>query len=131
MSFNDYFSIFEIAFSGNSTYLIFKNLNMEQTLPETSIKRIKELLAILDPYALNWKEWTRSESCFLSSLEIKILQNYLLTGSNQQSSIEFNIPESTAASMLNKVERKLRTDFIKFENWLRERSAANNKSKNH
>ncbi len=89
--------------------------------PITSIKKIKELLAVLDPYAESWQEWTASGACFLSKQEITIIQNYILTGSHFPSAEELNISPITAASILNKAKWRLKWCYPKFQRWITER----------
>ncbi len=89
--------------------------------PTPSIKKIKELLAVLDPYAESWQEWTTSGACFLSEQEITIIQNYLLTNSHFPSAIELNISSVTASSILNKAKWRLKWCYPKFQGWLTER----------
>lgn len=89
--------------------------------PTTSIKKIKELLAVLDPYAESWQEWTASGACFLSEQKITIIQNYLLSNSHFSSAIELNISPVTAASILNKAKWRLKWCYPKFQGWFTER----------
>ena len=100
---------------------------MEQPLSKTTIENIRELLALLDPYANTWQAWTQSEECFLSVHEIRIIQNYLLSGSHAQSALEFNIPQSVADIILNRAKQLLQTNFPVFENWLHMHYKPNNK----
>lgn len=68
----------------------------------TSIKKVKELLGVLDPYAELWHEWKVSGACFPTEQEIVIIQTYLLTGSHFTSANQLGISPGTAASILNK-----------------------------
>ncbi len=94
---------------------------MDYCYPKTSIKRVKELIALLEPYSTAWSEWIESGACFLSQREIIIIQNYLLTGSHFKSGSEFNISIITAASILNKSKLQLSWNYGKFLGWLTER----------
>lgn len=87
----------------------------------TPTEKVKELIAILDPYANLWGEWISSGACFLSPDEIKIIQNFLLTGSHYESSKELNISLVTAVSRLNKIKRRLLWYQPKYQRWLTER----------
>ncbi|HEY1040644.1 MAG TPA: hypothetical protein VGF30_14620 [Bacteroidia bacterium] len=91
---------------------------MEQSFSKATIRDIKELLTLLDPYANTWKVWTQSEACFLSPHEIRIIQNYLLTGAHLQSAEEFNIPEFVAEIILNRTKHLLQDNLPAFESWL-------------
>lgn len=86
-----------------------------------STKKVKELITILEPYAAMWQEWTESGACFLSKQEIKILQNYLLSGSCSSSCVEFNISEIIVTDILDQIQVRLRWGSYKFESWLTER----------
>lgn len=94
---------------------------MEFTFSASSVKNIKELITILAPYAPVWYEWTESGACILSKQEIRVLQNYLRTGSHLTSSREFDIPTLSASVMLSRIKLRLCCNTSKFENWLTER----------
>lgn len=87
----------------------------------TSIKKVKELLGVLDPYAEFWHEWKVSGACFLTEQQILIIQNYLLTGSHFSSANELNISPVTAASILNRSIFRLKWNYPVFQGWLTER----------
>ena len=94
---------------------------MEFTFPASSVKNIKELIAILAPYAPVWHEWIESGACILSKQEIRVLQNYLRTGSHLTSSRELDIPALSASVMLSRIKLRLCWNAPKFESWLTER----------
>lgn len=86
----------------------------------SSSKKIKELIAALEPYAPVWQEWIESGGCFLSKKEIKLIKNYLTSGSHFKSASELNVSTITAASMLQKVQFRLFCNYSLFQNWLTE-----------
>lgn len=86
-----------------------------------STRKLKELLAILDPYAELWHEWKVSGACFLTEQEIIIIQNYLLTGSHFPSADQLNISPITAAIILNKSKLRLKWNYPVFQGWITER----------
>lgn len=86
----------------------------------TSIKKVKELLSVLDPYAEFWHEWKVSGACFLTEQEIIIIQNYLITGSHFTSANQLSISPVTAASILNKSILRLRWSYPVFQSWITE-----------
>lgn len=87
----------------------------------TPIQKVKELIAILDPYADLWDEWTSSGACFLTYDDIRIIQNFLLTGSHYSSVEELDISLVTAVSRLNKIKLRLQWYRPKYNLWLTER----------
>src|ERR1700741_2300880 len=91
------------------------------TLAPSCNKKVKELTALLKPYMPVWNEWAESGACFLSKKEIRVLQNYLMTGSHTASALEFNMSALNAAAMLNRIMFRLNLNSPKFQNWLTER----------
>lgn len=94
---------------------------MESGQTTSTLKNIKELIAILEPYAPVWQEWKESGACILSKQEIALLQNYLATGSHLNSCLEFGISISNATDMLNRIKLMLCWDSLKLGSWLTER----------
>lgn len=86
----------------------------------TSIKKVKELLSVLDPYAEFWHEWKVSGACFLTEQEILIIQTYLLTGSHFTAANQLGISPVTAASILNKSILRLKWNYPLFQGWITE-----------
>lgn len=86
-----------------------------------STSKIKGLIAVLEPYAPVWQEWTESGACTLNEKEIRILQNYLVSGSHLPSCKEFNMSELNAADTLDQIQLRLHWGSRKFKAWLTER----------
>lgn len=91
---------------------------MEPVYPKSSIPKLKELIAVLEPYAPVWQEWTKSDECFLNEKEIKVILNYLMTGSHLKSASELNISILDAINTINKAKLRLCVYADKFEGWL-------------
>lgn len=98
---------------------------LNKMIVSTQIQKVKELLALLDPYADLWDEWTSSGACFLTKDDITIVQNFLLTGSHYPSVVELNISLVTAVSRLNKIKLRLEWFRHKHDLWLTERLLTN------
>lgn len=100
---------------------LLKDKNMNLIYPYASIKKVKELIALLEPYAVDWSDWTKSGACILNQKEITIIQNYLLTGSHSVSSVELNLTIATSASILRKTKMRLKWNLPQFQAWQTER----------
>ena len=81
-------------------------------LTPDSASKIKVLIAVLEPYAPVWQEWTESGACTLNEKEIRILQNYLVSGSHLTSCKEFNMSELNAADMLDQIQLRQLLNYI-------------------
>jgi hypothetical protein len=94
---------------------------MTNNLPsDPAIKKVKELIAVLDPYANNWHAWIESGACFLSKDEISIVCFFLMTGSHNMASQELNIPVITVSHMLDKISFRLNSNQGLYQRWLTE-----------
>ncbi|MDQ3191437.1 MAG: hypothetical protein M3Q58_07585 [Bacteroidota bacterium] len=84
-------------------------------------KKVKELMEALEPYSALWSEWIESVACFLTYKEIIIIENYLRTGSYSASSMELSLSTGRAASILVKVQRRLRWNLRNYQSWMTDR----------
>jgi hypothetical protein len=91
----------------------------------TPLEQVKDLIAILDPYAELWQEWINTDACFLSDEEIKIIQNFLLFSSHYPSVIELNISLATAKEKLKRIKRRLKWNYPLYQKWVTERMLLN------
>lgn len=89
---------------------------------KSSIDKIKDLITVLEPYSLLWKEWIKSGACFLSEKEITVIMNYLISGAHDVSCLKLEISPSTARNILNRTKRRLRSEINKYQLWVTVRS---------
>jgi hypothetical protein len=86
--------------------------------PKSSIKGIKTLITILEPYSSLWSEWVKSGACFLSEKEITVIMSYLISGSHYVSCFKLEISPATARGILNRSKRCLCLELNKYQLWL-------------
>jgi hypothetical protein len=89
--------------------------------PPGSIIKVKELLAILQPFAAHWYEWTSSGASFLSPSEILIIENYLKSGTHDASMNELHLSFSTVDFVMQLSATRLHRHQHQFHKWLTEK----------
>ncbi|MCD6066951.1 MAG: hypothetical protein K0S33_1777 [Bacteroidetes bacterium] len=94
---------------------------MEFHHPPDAIKKVKELIAVIEPYAPHWREWTGSGASFLSPSEILILQNYLQHGTHDVSHTELKLSLPTIEFIMQLSVSRLHRNQHLFRKWLTER----------
>jgi hypothetical protein len=86
-------------------------------MSNTDITYLKEVLRILDPYASIWCYWTKTEACFLTKEEVKVIESYVYFRSYDPISEELNITILHSAIILREAMFKLQFNLRKFEHW--------------
>lgn len=98
---------------------------MRRDYSGSTVKEIKELLAVLEPYAYSWKEWTQSRATFLSPKEILLIESFLETGNHNFSCKALGINPAAAQYLLCNSKLRLHIHRHLFESWLTERLLEN------
>lgn len=82
--------------------------------------RINSIREILEPYKANWDQWTTSNFCSLTELEIRTINYYKRYYSHKQLSAEYNLPYNLVYTHFRNALRTLKaSDTIsKFHEWL-------------
>lgn len=94
---------------------------MEFHHPPGSLLKVKELIALLHPYASHWREWTTSGASFLSPSEILIIENYLKSGTHDASVKELRLSLSTIDFVMQLSIARLRRNEHQLRKWLTEK----------
>jgi hypothetical protein len=89
--------------------------------PPGSLLKVKELLALLEPFAMHWQEWTSSGASFLSPSEILIIENYLRDGTHDASMKELRLSFATIDFVMQLSISRLRRNHHQFRKWLTEK----------
>ncbi|HRG51998.1 MAG TPA: hypothetical protein PLL00_04115 [Bacteroidia bacterium] len=90
-----------------------KNLNGKRI-------RINSIREILEPYQANWDQWTTSNFCSLTELEIRTINYYKRYHSHKQLSAEYNLPYNLVYTHFRNALRTLKASgtISKFQEWL-------------
>ena len=98
------------------------SLFCEHSTKKLNSKRIRNnsINDILKPYQSNWEQWTGSNFCSLTELEINAINYYLKYHNHKQMSIEFNLPYNLVYTHFRNGLRTLKAEgtVSKFQEWL-------------
>lgn len=70
------------------------------------------------PYIQFWETWIRSETCFLSEKEIKIIETYAFKNMNRDVSILQSFKMVNQLPLLEKLNDKLKAEYWKYKDWV-------------
>ncbi|HET6226642.1 MAG TPA: hypothetical protein VFF27_10205 [Bacteroidia bacterium] len=98
-----------------------KSLFNEHSTKKSSNKRVcaNSIRDILAPYQENWEEWTASNFCSLTELEIRTVNYYTKYHTHKQLSAEYNLPYNLVYSHFRNAIRTLKAaaTIAKFNDW--------------
>lgn len=82
--------------------------------------RINSIREILEPYQANWDQWTESNFCSLTELEIRSINYYKKYYSHKQMAAELNLPYNLVYTHFRNALRTLKAagTYSKFQEWL-------------
>lgn len=91
----------------------FKGFNIMKTK-----KALMELKENSKPYIQFWEAWIRSETCFLSEKEIKIIETYVFKNMSRDVSLLQSFKMVNQLPLLEKLNDKLKTEYWKYKDWV-------------
>lgn len=102
------------------------SLFCEHSIQKLSSKRVRinSIREILEPYQECWDEWTSSNFCSLTELEIRSINYYKKYYSHKQMSAEFNLPYNLVYTHFRNALRTLKAagTISKFHEWMNHKS---------
>jgi hypothetical protein len=91
-------------------------------MDEIDLLSFKDLLRILEPYAEFWQTWTKSKDCFLSKVEVQVIESYLYFGQHKVICDELNLTLLKVSVSIHEAKIKLITRRHLFNQWRHEYS---------
>lgn len=70
------------------------------------------------PYIQFWETWIRSETCFLSEKEIKIIETYVFKNMDKEVSILQSFKMVNQLPLLERLNEKLKAEYWKYKDWV-------------